>query len=152
LRFWDSSAIVPLLCREPASRAVHDLYLQDSGMIVWWATLVECVSAVARAEREARLSPREASGALGELQALATRWSQVDPAHDLHDLACRFLRVHPLRAADACQLAAAFLASERRPRTLAFVTLDDRLADAAEREGFRVVRVPPAPNPGPARP
>ena len=48
----------------------------------------------------------------------------------------RFLRVHPLPTADALQLAAAFVAAERRPSSLAVITLDDRLATAARREGF----------------
>jgi predicted nucleic acid-binding protein len=54
-------------------------------------------------------------------------------------MATRLLRVHPLRAADALQLAAAIIAAEDDPRSLPFVTLDDRLALAAEREGFPVV-------------
>ncbi len=53
----------------------------------------------------------------------------------------RFLRVHPLRAADALQLAAAFTASERRPASLEIVTLDERLADAARKEGFTLIDV-----------
>jgi hypothetical protein len=48
------------------------------------------------------------------------------------------LRVHPLRTADALQLAAAWLAAERRPPTMTFVTLDARLAEAARKEGFPV--------------
>jgi hypothetical protein len=56
------------------------------------------------------------------------------------------LLVHDLRAADALQLAAAIEAAEGRPRGLGFVTLDLRLADAARREGFRVI-VPGAPTP-----
>jgi predicted nucleic acid-binding protein len=51
----------------------------------------------------------------------------------------RFLRVHRLRAADALQLAAAFTAAERRPVSLRVVTLDERLADAARKEGFALV-------------
>ncbi len=51
----------------------------------------------------------------------------------------RFLRVHPLRAADALQLAAAFVLADRRPSTLELVTLDDRLAVAARKEGFVVL-------------
>lgn len=46
------------------------------------------------------------------------------------------LRVHPLRAADAAQLAAAFVAAERHPSSLEFVILDMRLAAAARKEGF----------------
>ncbi len=52
------------------------------------------------------------------------------------DSAKRFLRVHDLRAADALQLAA-----ESRPSTLAFVCLDARLLDAAQREGFATTPV-----------
>jgi predicted nucleic acid-binding protein len=51
----------------------------------------------------------------------------------------RFLRVHPLRAADALQLAAAFTAAERRPSSLAFVCMDEKLLAAAKREGFNAV-------------
>jgi hypothetical protein len=49
------------------------------------------------------------------------------------------LRIHPLRSADALQLAAALEASENEPRTLPFVTLDERLARSAVREGFPIV-------------
>jgi len=42
--------------------------------------------------------------------------------------------VHPLRAADALQLAAALVACDERPDVLAFVTLDDRIAEAASTE------------------
>ena len=47
--------------------------------------------------------------------------------------------MHSLRAVDALQLAAAFLAAEQRPTSLAMVTLDERLATAAQKEGFAVL-------------
>jgi uncharacterized protein len=50
--------------------------------------------------------------------------------------------VHPLGAGDALQLAAAITASEGDPSSLAFVTLDDRLAQAAAREGFPIADMP----------
>lgn len=46
------------------------------------------------------------------------------------------VRTHPLRAADAFQLAATLVASEYRPANLAFLSLDQRLSAAARREGF----------------
>jgi hypothetical protein len=49
--------------------------------------------------------------------------------------------VHPLRAADALQLAAAFVAAERRPASLQVITLDERLADAMRKEGFALIDV-----------
>ena len=57
----------------------------------------------------------------------------------MRENAVRFLRVHSLQAADALQLAAAFVAAERRPASLQVVTLDDRLADAMRKEGFALV-------------
>jgi hypothetical protein len=53
------------------------------------------------------------------------------------------LRVHPLRGADSLQLAAAVIASEGLPASLNIVTLDERLAGAARREGFIVQAVDP---------
>jgi predicted nucleic acid-binding protein len=65
----------------------------------------------------------------------------VAPGDDIRESAKRFLRVHDLRAADALQLAAAFFAAEARPATLELVTLDDRLLEAASREGFPTTRI-----------
>jgi hypothetical protein len=44
-----------------------------------------------------------------------------------------------LRAADSLQLAAALVAAEHQPHALEFVSLDERLNEAASREGFPVV-------------
>jgi len=45
----------------------------------------------------------------------------------------------PLRAAEAMQLAAALVATDSNPNGLELVTLDERLATAAEKEGFAVL-------------
>ncbi len=60
------------------------------------------------------------------------------PSDEVRVNAQRLLRVHPLRAADSLQLAAAWVASEHEPPTLELVSLDHRLNEAASREGFRV--------------
>jgi predicted nucleic acid-binding protein len=44
-----------------------------------------------------------------------------------------------LRAADALQLAAAVLASEGEPSSLEIVTLDERLSEAAQKEGLTAI-------------
>jgi len=142
MRFWDSSALVPLMAAEEATRAVSSLYAQDPEVAVWWATPVECASAVARLEREDTLPARQAGEAFARLDAFAASWLQVEPTDEIRELARRLLRVHPLRAADALQLASAIVAAERRPATLAFVTLDDRLRAAAAKEGFLLPDLP----------
>ncbi|MGQ0609442.1 MAG: type II toxin-antitoxin system VapC family toxin [Chloroflexota bacterium] len=143
VRFWDTSAIVPMLVPEPSSSAVRRAYEADPEVAVWWATAVECMSALARLEREAGVGAATMVNALGRLDALARSWREVQPVAQLRTVAIRLLRTHDLRAADAFQLAAARVAAEDRPDTLPFVTLDDRLMQAAQREGFEVIR--PAP-------
>jgi predicted nucleic acid-binding protein len=117
------------------------LVAKDSAMLVWWGSEVECVSALARLERDGGLSPQAITLSLKRLGRLAAGWHEIDPSDAIREAAVRFLRVHPLRAADALQLAAAFLAAERRPASLEMVTLDDRLANAAGKEGFVVVDI-----------
>ena len=136
MKFWDSSALVPLLAAERRTRAVQALYTRDPQVVVWWGTPVECASAIARLERDGALSGADAAASFSRLDALVPSWMQIEPSDEIRESARRFLRVHPLRAADALQLAAALVAAERRPPTLTLVTCDDRLRDAAGREGF----------------
>jgi predicted nucleic acid-binding protein len=138
MKFWDSSAVAALLLADSAGATCERELRADAAIIVWWGTAIEVCSAVARREREGRLSSRAVIEVLDRLDTLAARWSEVQPTDRLRAVAQRVLRVHPLRAADALQLAAALLASDEEPAGLDIVTLDSRLADAARREGFRV--------------
>jgi uncharacterized protein len=138
LRFWDSSAILPLLVGEATTNAMRALAQEDPAMLVWWATEVECVSAIARLERQEDLSADATAAALERLDAFAEGWSEVQPVAATRRTARRLLRVHLLRAADALQLAAAIVAAEGHPASLEIVTLDDRLTAAARREGLVV--------------
>jgi predicted nucleic acid-binding protein len=144
VKFWDASAVVPLLVEEPTTRALQALVRADPVMLVWWATEVECASAIARLERDGLLQGPAVDEAFGRLRQLARGWHEVDPGDALRETAVRFLRVHRLRSADALQLAAAFLAAERRPPSLDLVALDDRLAGAARKEGFALIELPSA--------
>lgn len=65
--------------------------------------------------RLAALEPAEESQALSLLTALAAIWTEIQPAERVRNGARRLLRVHPLRAANAMQLAAAL---NRLPRFL----------------------------------
>jgi predicted nucleic acid-binding protein len=136
MKFWDASAVVPLLVAEPETRAVKSLAARDSVMLVWWATEVECASAVARLERDGSLDSAAVFQAFERLAQLVRGWHEVDLGDAVREAAVRFLRVHALRSADALQLGAAFVAADGRPSSLEVVTLDDRLALAARKEGF----------------
>jgi uncharacterized protein len=138
VRFWDASAIVPLPVAEALTQRLQALAAKDPNMLVWWGAEIECVSAIARLERDGALNSQAIMLALRRLRQLSAGWHEIDPSDAVREAAARFLRVHPLRAADALQLAAAFLAAERRPPSLELLTLDDRLSAAARKEGFAV--------------
>lgn len=139
MRFWDTSGIVPLLVDEEWTAAVRALVAEDPAMVAWWGTPAECASALARLRREEILSAREEERSLALLRALRESWTEVLPSDAVREGAMRLLRVHPLRAADALQLAAAqaWAGPGSGPE---LVTFDERLALAARLEGLRIRR------------
>jgi hypothetical protein len=137
---------VPLLVEESLTRWLRSAYEADPGVLAWWGTEAECASAVARLEREGQLTGAAADKAFSRLTALRRSWHEIQPVDELRESAIRYVRVHDLRATDALQLAAAFLAAERRPPSLEFLCLDDRLSRAARREGFLLPEVAASPS------
>ncbi|HWY85029.1 MAG TPA: type II toxin-antitoxin system VapC family toxin [Roseiarcus sp.] len=136
MKFWDASAIGPLLVAESTTRPLQALANRDSDLLVWWGSQVECASALARLERDALLDMKGAALAFDRLKQLADGWHEIEPSEIIRENALKFLRVHP---PDALQLAAAFIAAKRRPPLLQVVTLDDHLANAARKEGFELI-------------
>ena len=139
LRFWDTSAIIPLILDEPASRSARAVLEEDVDVVVWWATRVEAISAIARRAREGELDATGEEQAKLVLGRLADSWSEVQPTSKLRATAERSLAIHTLRAADALQLASALRWCEGEPGGYCFVCLDDRLRGAARKEGFRLL-------------
>ena len=135
MRYWDASAVVPLVVKEKTSGIVGKLYRKDPEIVTWWGTEIECVSAISRVERDG--APGGAvDRAIARLDGLKRAWHEIQPLEPVREAARRLLRVHAIRAADALQLAAAIAASENSPSTLELVCLDARLVEAARREGF----------------
>jgi predicted nucleic acid-binding protein len=139
MRFWDSSAIVPLCFRESTSDAMRRIAKTDEDMVVWWATRIECISAMARRRREGVLATEADRKARAILSVLSGEWSEVQPSEIVRERAERLLMIHPLRAADGLQLAAALVWAEESPKGLEVVCLDHNLREAALREGFTVL-------------
>ena len=139
MRFWDSSALIPLITAEPESSVMRRAYAQDPEVVTWWATPLDCASALERRKREGVLGNDAYLAARSRIRDWHQEWIELQPSDEIRELAERLLRTHALRAADALQLAAATAAAAGRPSSLEFVTLDQRLADAARREGFGVV-------------
>lgn len=112
---------------------------QDPQVLIWWGTTVEVASALARREREKVLSADEVTHAFSLMRQLADSWHEIVPSDAVRRTAERLLRMHPLRAADSLQLAAALIAADHDPGSLEIVCLDSRLSSAARREGFTVL-------------
>ena len=137
MKFWDSSAILPLLLDERTSASVASIY-DDERQIVWCLTEVEAVSALARRERQGG-ETSDVERARTTLKILSERWEEVTSVESVRTRAIRLLGTHGLRAADALQLAAALVFCDEQTESLAFVCLDDRLSEAARKERFPVL-------------
>lgn len=139
MRFWDASAVVPLLLRQKSSAGARTLYRRYPDVAVWWGTAVESASAIARLERAGDLTEAEGTSARTRLVELEEGWTEVEPSDSVKRGARRLLRLHELRAGDAFQLAAALVLADGDPASVPFVCLDARLSAAARREGFPIV-------------
>ena len=139
MRYWDASALVPLVVAEPDSDRVRSWLSVDDGIVTWAWTSTEIVGAVERRAREGSLSLQQCREALPRFAALADAWDEVTDMLAIRSRANALLARHPLRAADAGQLGAAVLVREQLAGELVFVCLDLRLSLAAERESLRVL-------------
>ena len=139
MRFWDTSALVPVFVAERESRAIRRWLREDAAVVVWSLTRVELLSALARRQREDARAARRLASARRRVLAEWPQWTEVTALDVVRKHAERLVQVHPLRAADAVQLAAALVAADHDPASLTIVTLDQRQAEAAEREGFVVL-------------
>ncbi|MDQ3238543.1 MAG: type II toxin-antitoxin system VapC family toxin [Actinomycetota bacterium] len=121
MRFWDTSAVIPLISEEATSDVVSDLLHEDREITVWWGTWVECSVAISRLSREGSLDVESEEEARASLDLLAEDWREVQPTDEVRSLS------------------AAFVWRESTDEDLGFVCLDDRLRQAATDEGFEML-------------
>jgi predicted nucleic acid-binding protein len=149
VKFWDTSALIPLVVDEPATTQIRGVLQDDPDVVVWMLSSVELLSTLGRLGREAPELSDLLPGVRLDALDLFRNWAAVTHVEGVRRRAERLVGVHPLTAADAMQLGAALLASGDRPETLDFVTLDHALARCAQLEGFRVHPRLPVRSPGP---
>jgi predicted nucleic acid-binding protein len=138
VRFWDSSAIIPLLVTQSLSGRADAWLGEDAEFAVWTLTTVEITSALRRLVRDELLEEDGAHFAERRADEFLAAAHTVQDVEAVKAMSRRLLRVHALRAADALQLAAAVIWAAGQPQGKTLHTLDDRLAIAARREGFEV--------------
>ena len=138
--FWDTSALVPLCVQQKPSPAVRQL-LEQHELAVWWATPVEMRSAFERLLRMDQLTIPEHAAAGVRLEKLRRGWRELQPSEALRAQAETLLMSYPLKAADALQLAAAWIWCSGDPQSCVFVSGDTQLLEAARQVGFQIVAV-----------
>ncbi|MEW5915109.1 MAG: type II toxin-antitoxin system VapC family toxin [Gemmatimonadota bacterium] len=138
MRFWDSSAIVPLLVRQSTSEKVDRWFAADGSVVAWTLTPVEVTSALWRLVRTNTIAEEDVYGVDARAAEFMAASHVIVDVEAVKSVAQRLLRVHQLRAADALQLGAALFWSDPRKSGATLHTLDERLAIAARREGFEV--------------
>jgi hypothetical protein len=113
--------------------------MRQHAPVVWWGTQVEVAGSFCRLKRQQALSQEQYEAAGRRLALLRKSWREMQPTNRLRELAETCLNRHPLRAADAFQLAAALVWCNEKPRNRAFICRDNRLTEAARREGFTAI-------------
>jgi predicted nucleic acid-binding protein len=136
--FWDTSALVPLCVEQQSSNSVRKLATQLD-VTVWWGTSVEIRSAIERLQRMGQLTP--SAYVVAELKAkkLQRGWRELGPTETLRSQSEYFLTRFPLKAADAMQLAAAWIWCNGDTHSCNFVSADGQLLTAARLLGFQIV-------------
>jgi predicted nucleic acid-binding protein len=138
MRYWDTSALIPLTIREPRSEEMRLLASADPLIVTSVYTIVEVASAHWRRRHTGELTMAAHETAERNFAELSETWIEVPVSQGVLDAAISVLSRHNLRAGDALQLGAAHIASGQQP-SLAFVTLDENLKAAARAEGFPVL-------------
>jgi predicted nucleic acid-binding protein len=135
--YWDSSALIPLCITQPQSANAVQMY-RSFAILTWWASQVEIISGLTRLLRMGQLSNNEFVNGKQLASSLIRKWNAAGFSPSAAPAACALLELHPLRAADALQLAVALEVCDRQPHGFSFITADRRLADAAGKTGFAV--------------
>lgn len=138
MRFWDSSAIISLFVEETLTKVTKGWMRADPAVALWTLTPVEVVSSLSRLVREDVLDANGFAKAESRAERQFRASYFIMEVEGTKSVARRLLQLHPLRAADALQLAAALLWTKHRPMQRIFHTFDKRLAEAARKEGFTV--------------
>ena len=139
MRYWDASALVPLVVTVRDSNWARKRLAEDDRIVTWAWTRTEIVSAIERRAREGSLTRMQRRDVLGRFDTFASHWDEVTDVLAVRSRALVLLARHRLRTTDAGQLGAALLVQEQLAQPLPFVCLDQRLSLAAERESLRVL-------------
>jgi hypothetical protein len=138
--FIDSSALVKRYQNEEGSSRVAELAENAEQLLITRLTIVEVSAALVRRARATRLSLKELTATLADLdQDVAESFKIVELEESVMASAVDLAKKHGLRGADAIQLACALLArNEAGDSEFALLSSDEELNAASAAEGLQV--------------
>lgn len=138
MRFWDTSALIPLILEEDSSARMRTIFDADPHVLTSAFTPLEVASAVWRRRHADEISVEAHQAADVLFADLSTTWTELPVSQGAIEGAISVMSRHQLRAGDALLLGSAILAAGSSTK-LVFVTLDDQQRAAALAEGFSVL-------------
>lgn len=124
--------------REEGSDAIAR-WLREAPVAVSSLSQVEITSAICRRQREGTVSLEQKDRVLQALPLDFGSWINVEVSQPVLREASSLLERHPLKAADAIQLASALYLRDQAETEVTFGSFDQRLNDAAREEGFTLL-------------
>ena len=149
MRYWDPSALLPLLVSDSATCLVRGWLDEDPDMITAAHTRLELRAAIELRSHQRLLSRPLRRRLLNQLEHLCASCDEVTAYAQLTRRSVSLLARHSLLPTEAMHLGAALLASDGDPASLTIVSLHHAITLAAEQEGFAVLTWP---EPGQAAP
>ncbi len=141
--FFDSSALVKRYINEKGSVRVREITAPETGntVIISRITWVEVLSAFARLKRESKIDSAYVAAAVQMFRYdLDTFFKVIETGRIIIEKAGEYVQKHPLRAYDSVQLASAMVLYpfflHINSEIFIFVSSDDRLTNAARKEGL----------------
>jgi predicted nucleic acid-binding protein len=136
--YWDTSALFAFLITEKHSTRLRT-HIQRQGSSTAYTAIItplEFESAIQRRLSERTLSSREADYARLFGVDFRKKAFLVPLDQNALDTALHIQKIYGLRPGDAIQLASARLGTDD-PSRVVFLSLDEKLTEAAKREGFQ---------------
>lgn len=133
--YWDSSALLKRYVPEEGSEKVARL-LRRGINATSRLTFVELAAAASRRFRQLHISRADLARVLADVEADETEFHVVDLLPDIAAEARELVRTHPLRAADAVQLASCLDLRRRFGGGVTLVAWDRDLLDVARALGL----------------
>jgi predicted nucleic acid-binding protein len=135
ITYFDTSALIPLIIKEPSSGICIRLWNDATRTISTRLIYPEARAALAQAKRIRRLTAAHLAEAVKDLDSIAKEINYLEITADIAESAGVLAEAHALRGYDAVHLASAALAHDD---DFVFVTSDHDLGSAARAIGISV--------------